>query len=735
VGATDDPTRGNGDVTAAVGTTEEPIEVLDASQEDIRAAIADHLDQGLLDERDVADLQPSLLRPGPTIGSEILRHRLRILRAGCYLVSFLPRRSNFPFVFPTIIYAGTLRVETSGGARASGDLYRRAFTFKTAGLTSPVPNPAAGIPIFPRSQYRYYLRVTSLPWLTFGSSLTLKFRRHLFNHSTGTWTDQGEFSAALSWTDAPASYPDPKQFLSGPVRDASGVTVGTLSMAWVSVRLRRAVVEIDRVAASEAPMANAAGTETWASIGAKSGWRIRAHESDTDLTEPSGASWSNAELHAQLLASRDNNNLDREWRYVILAVRQLDATTRGIMFDAGATDSNNVPREGAAVASHWMIPDTPQWGNVRGQRFGAATDPYFRTAVHELGHALNLIHNESEGISGTTFMSTTPTVVGVATAADPFPGNITWDFHPDNKHRLRHWPDVYVRPGGRPFASGHTATPIVTDDLVEYATDLTVEVRPLNLRVPLGAPARLEVVLRNVGAAPAAVPASLRFEDGHVAGHVTGPSGVPHDFASLVRCVDTEETTQLAPGEVVTGSLTLLRGPDGPLFAGPGLHTIDVEIDWSVSPAGPMRATGRASILVDAPATEHEADAAAAVLAEPDLHVVVALGGGDHLTDGIRALDAGMASDGLRPHYAVTEALHAGRPFLGRSVEIDELTDAVAEEVVATADELAQLASVLEATPELTDEQRDGAVRSLRRAAAENPLAGDAPEALPGMLD
>ena len=44
-------------------------------------------------------------------------------------------------------------------------------------------------------------------------------------------------------------------------------------------------------------------------------------------------------------------------------------------------------------------------------------------------------------------MRTTEKVAAAATPARPFPGNIVMSFSSDDQHRLRHWPDVVVRPG------------------------------------------------------------------------------------------------------------------------------------------------------------------------------------------------------------------------------------------------------------------------------------------------
>jgi hypothetical protein len=233
------------------------------------------------------------------------------------------------------------------------------------------------------------------------------------------------------------------------VRDAAGATVGDLTMGWVSPYLRRAVVEVDRVADSEVPETSGYqdpdGTDIdWRYVFDQVDWNVTLVESDANLPEPSGDSWSDAEMHQEMLARRDSADLDAEWRYHLICVRLLDSTSRGIMYDAYGGDSNNIPREGAGISSHWVIPSTAEWGNVQGQRFGAATAPYFRTAVHELGHAMGLYHNSIDN----GFMNTTPEIAASGTVANPFPDNVQWSFNADDAKRLRHMPDPWVRPGG-----------------------------------------------------------------------------------------------------------------------------------------------------------------------------------------------------------------------------------------------------------------------------------------------
>jgi hypothetical protein len=103
---------------------------------------------------------PAFPGPGAVVANPIPVLRFRSLRQGCYLLRYTPTQLNLPQT--TLHYDGTLRVERNGvSTTASGDLYRHLVRI----LPWPFPrpselSPAAGIPIFPRSEYRYYVRVT-----------------------------------------------------------------------------------------------------------------------------------------------------------------------------------------------------------------------------------------------------------------------------------------------------------------------------------------------------------------------------------------------------------------------------------------------------------------------------------------------------------------------------------------------------------------------------------------------
>ena len=659
---------------------------------------------------------------------------LRSLRAGCWLINYTPTGSR------TLSYDGTMRIETTAqGRTSSGDLSQRPIipislnplrTILGAG-----PSPAGGIPILSRLRYRYYVRVTQLlEHFTTGGSFPLGFELHRFTAATGAWALDGAFTATMTWIAAPSGYPAANSYLEGDVRNTAGAVVGRLKMGWVSPRLRRVSVEIDAVAGSERPQDNGTGIG-WAQVFDAVNWEGNVVYSDTNVAEPSGAAWSDAEMHAAMLARRDAVSLDSQWRYHILAVKTIDSTPRGIMYDAGGTDSNNVPREGVGIATNWTIPNTAEWGQVRGQRFGATPSVFFRTAVHELGHAFGLYHNTIDN----GFMNTTDVIAANATASQPFPTNISWAYAANDLKRLRHFPDIFVRPGGTAFGTASSTAPLITpDDEDVTITGLELRVTPLLGEAPIGAPIRVKLQLANIDDAPIATPATLSLKSEFVRGWVTDPSGVIRSFSSMVRCIEERPMRVLEPGETVEHDMTLMRGAEGALFPAGGLFTITAEVRWEAEDGGDAIVRGETTVLVTGAQNAGHAAAAHTVLATPDAHVVLVVGG-DHLEEGIAAIQTGVADKVLRPHFAAIEAKRlvgldrAGAAKKGAARNAKAAVSGLLDETsVMSESELVKLAKLMApgTRSAVKGEARKDMVESLKQRAEHMQLDEEGKEAL-----
>jgi hypothetical protein len=661
-------------------------------------AIDDSEETAGLDDEAMARDAEATGAPGPVSPVPPQRRRLR---NGCYLIRYVPQQPAA--VFNAFHYDGTLRVQRTGSTTiASGDLYyHRILTPWPVGpvpAPGPIPirplpviepNPGAGIPIFARKAYRYYVRVTKiLQTITLTKHFTLGFELHRFDQATQKWTNEGAFTALMGWKAAPAGYPSSANYLSGDVKNSSGSVVGTLTMGWVSSYLRRATIEIDRVGASESPLNNGSGVD-WRDVFDLVGWDVKVVSSQADVVEPSGPGWSNAEMHAAMLARRDASNLEAEWRYHVLCVREIDVTPRGIMYDNGGTDSNNVPREGAGIASHWVIPNADPWGLVKGLRFGTATAPYFRTALHEIGHAMGLYHNTIDN----GIMNTTDVIATNAMPPVQFPNNVQWSHAPDDQKRLRHLPDIWVRPGGIPFGASYSTAPVSPGDLQTEAHGLTLTVSPLLPAVPIGAPVRVSFTLTNTSSQPLPVPASLSLKDGFVKGKVVDPSGTIRTFRPIVLCVEGHELRALEPNDSMSHSLTLLRGAQGALFPMAGPHQVIVEVDWELD-GFPVGVTGQTTVMVTPAVDADHADAALKILSTPDALLTLAIGG-DHLPEGVAAIQAGVKDAALRPHYAAIEAKRVGRRFGKRKANLERAAELLEGPAVVSATEIRRAAQVV----------------------------------------
>jgi hypothetical protein len=141
--------------------------------------------------------------------------------------------------------------------------------------------------------------------------------------------------------------------------------------------------------------------------------------------------------------------------------------------------------------------------------------------------------------------------------------------------------------------------------------------------------------------------------------------------------------------------MTLLRGSDGHLFPFPGSYTVEVRMEWELDGVA-VCVVGATSLMILPAADAAHAEAALRIMQTPDAVVALALGG-DHLEEGIAAIQAALDNDVLRPHYAYVEAKRLAAGFQQRAADPARAARLVEPDVVMSDAEAEKAAKLLEA--------------------------------------
>jgi hypothetical protein len=545
------------------------------------------------------------------------------------------------------------------------------------------------MPVFPIDNYAYYISATSVQGdFALGKKISLLYELWAadLEGDVPNWSRAGIFRADLMIETSPAQTLSQASYAQGTVKDSNGNTQGSLSILQISRGLRAATIEIDCASGLEAPI-NSGDGQTWKSVFQPLGWDITIKESHQNIEVANDGVWSDGDLHAAMLEFRDRHtNLNVEWRYYILVVNKLASNPRGVMFDASSTDSNKIPREGIAMASDWEIPNEAVWGNVRGVPFGKAKAAFFRTAMHELGHAMGLNHNDDEkGI----MMPTDEFVNAIGTGQ--FPDNIIWKFSARDSKWLSHAPDICVRPGGirliGSLSDGEDDRP------TESQSDLQLNLKLVTDNFPLGAPVRMEITLLNASTERRLVPTKLSMKYGLIKGRVIDASGKTNLILPAIVYFDRPLLAYADPGEGITGSLTLMRGKSGPLFPSPGSYTLEIQITWRDNGVNKQVLN---SINVDIAFAQNDQQERIAhdILKNPDVFLSL-LVTGDHLEEGNKIVKSALADSVLRDHYSFIEAKRLASNFGKRKADLEEVSRLITFDTVMTKEETKKITGLL----------------------------------------
>ena len=372
---------------------------------------------------------------------------------------------------------------------------------------------------------------------------------------------------------------------------------------------------------------------------------IRAGEQSRLPQAPPGdaptGGWSEKQLEELMFDFAQSDLSQRDFAlHVLWLSRSNRAGLLGVMFD---TD-DDLPRQGLAIFAETIRDVLRQPAQHRDRKL-------IQTAVHEIGHALNLAHRFEREVGradSTSFMNYDWRYRGGGRDAE-FWSRFAFTFDADELAFLRHAPYPAVVPGGAPFRSirywaegdgGYSPylpevplpgwdlelLPPTAGNLFAFGQQVLLGVsltngtgRPLPLPRTILDPKAgfLEVLIRRIDAG--------RAGSGAGAGGGAGQSFVP----ITTRCFDLTADDQmvLAVGDTHHDNLNLNFGAVGFAFAEPGLYEITallVVIESGsrrelVTPSNTLR------IRVAYPKTD-EAERTAEVLFRPDVGRWFALG-------------------------------------------------------------------------------------------------------------
>lgn len=654
-----------------------------------------------------------------------------LLKPGCWIMQLSPffaddedpRLAETPKLHGwTIRYIGTMRIECptqrdkqgnkkkSGCIVASGDLYVDRQIWSQARLATPpdLPQPDE-IPIYARSDYSFYVTLKEITIEDQDVAFTIA--TYYFDRSSSSWGPGVPLTARFA-TNASENNQrsSPKSYLCGCVYNDDGTRIGKLEMCWVSDYLRAARIEVAVAAGLRAPLDNGKG-RTLKKVFKKIGWKLKI-DNPVDAAGPSDV-WQASDLHTKMLELRTAANLDLEWLYHVLVVPRFYAVEEngfGKMYDQGALDTDLIPREGLVVAAEAKFPQDPKFGSASGQKLRDVPPAAFHNLVHELGHAMGLLHR----FQGTDFMQALVQIASQATPHTPFPENLSFRFDPRDENRLRHHPDMWVRPGGAAFGQGFAALPIPDADAITDVSDqFELLVKPLWRIVPLGAPVKLQLRLRNKSASTLPGPSVLSLSAGSVSGRVIGPNGDKHTF-SAASPLDFVTTADLPPGQALTHGETLWRGPEGALFPAPGYYQIEVGAGW-VGPGGIAGITSSCQVLVATPRDHQHELVALDLLATEDIAVLLVFQTSpgtiyksvdDRINYAVQVLQNALEVKELRIILATIEAIR-----LACCTNLREAAIRLEEDSLMTTTEIESLLTMVEQAG--TKVQKDSLVRRM----------------------
>ena len=379
----------------------------------------------------------------------------------------------------------------------------------------------------------------------------------------------------------------------------------------------------------------------------------------------SGASWSDAELHAAMVKHFAGFADVPQWAVWLLHARLHDRdrtspreSVVGLMFDRRGRQ-----RQGCAVfyrAIEAMEEAGPQ--QLRTQLFAC---------VHEIAHSFNLLHCFQKSLAippvpsrprSATWMAYPQLFPG---GADAFWSQFAFRFDDAELVHLRHAMRDSIIMGGDPFLAGaafeHDAHETTTQP-EDPGLRLALAAPPV---VRYGVPVTVEFALSGTTKEGRAAPSVLGPRPGNVDIAIRRPDGVTQVFEPLLRHCRVGDAVVLRAGDApVRDSAFIHYGKDGFVFDRPGRYEIAARC---MAPNGSLVLSNIARTVVRRPATRADEDVAG-LMFDDQQGELMSLVGSDapELRRGNDALEAIVERHPRHPLASVArivQATNAARQF------------------------------------------------------------------------
>jgi hypothetical protein len=314
----------------------------------------------------------------------------------------------------------------------------------------------------------------------------------------------------------------------------------------------------------------------------RSGFDVQVSGSSAVPLTGAGANqaWSDTEMHDAMQAAWSRHANIAQWAmWVFFANQYEDADTGqgdpgmgGIMFD-----SIGRHRQGTAIFYNSFISQAPS-GDPQGAGYIARMR--FWTAVHEMGHAFNLLHSWQKALAqpwiplasepeARSFMNYPYKVIGKVPA---FFADFEYRFTDSELLFIRHAPRQFVQMGNAAFAASHG----FEEARVSLQPEFSLELR-FNRPKPVFdfmEPVVAEIKLKNVSAAPQIVDANRLANLHELSITVRKDGGETREYHGFATYCREAKPSVLAPGEAIYNSIYLAAGASGVDLAEPGHYTV-----------------------------------------------------------------------------------------------------------------------------------------------------------------